>query len=168
MTSRRRLILKVIEQHGYAGLAAADAGQALEMLDQHDVDLVLLDLHMPGPTDGEDLLFLLRDRGDEVPIIIVSGWVDEATTSNQPDCVHTRRTQEAGTCRGVDRHRAPGSGPVLTYLLRRSMRASAGRYWVSTTRSQLIAEAAAYPASSKLARPTSSVGNAVPSASPTS
>ena len=88
MTSRRRLILKVIEQHGYAGLAATDAGQALEMLDQHDVDLVLLDLHMPGPTDGEDLLFLLRDRGDEVPIISVSGWVDEATTSNQPDCVH--------------------------------------------------------------------------------
>jgi hypothetical protein len=23
-----------------------------------------------------------------VPIIIVSGWVDEATTSNQPGCVH--------------------------------------------------------------------------------
>ena len=23
-----------------------------------------------------------------MPIIIVSGWVDEATTSNQPDCVH--------------------------------------------------------------------------------
>lgn len=84
MTSRRRLILKVIEQQGYAGLAAADAGQALEMLDQHDVDLVLLDLHMPGLADGEDLLFLLRDRGDEVPIIIVSGgWTKRRRAISQ-------------------------------------------------------------------------------------
>ena len=84
MTSRRRLILKVIGQQGYAGLAAADAGQALEMLDQHDVDLVLLDLHMPGPADGEDLLFLLRDRGDEVPIIIVSGgWTKRRRAISQ-------------------------------------------------------------------------------------
>ena len=83
MTSRRRLILKVIEQQCYAGLAAADAGQALEMLDQHDVDLVLLDLHMPGPADGEDLLFL-RDRGDEVPIIIVSGgWTKRRRAISQ-------------------------------------------------------------------------------------
>ena len=70
----------------------------------------LLDLHMLGPADGEDFLFLLRDRGDELPIIIVSGWVDKATTSNQPDCVDA---VSAGTCRGVDRHHAPGFGPVL-------------------------------------------------------
>jgi hypothetical protein len=31
----------------------------------------------------------LRDRGDEVPLIIVSGWVDDEATLNQPDCVHT-------------------------------------------------------------------------------
>lgn len=86
--SVRRLILTVVQRQGYVGLGAADAGQALELLDQHHVDLVLLDLHMPGPADGEDLLFLLRDRGDEVPIIIISGWVDEATISSQPDCVH--------------------------------------------------------------------------------
>ena len=84
----RRLILTVVDREGYVGLAAADAGRALELLDQHSVALVLLDLHMPGPADGEDLLFLLRDRGDEVPIIIVSGWVDDEATLNQPDCVH--------------------------------------------------------------------------------
>ena len=85
--SVRRLMLTVVQRQGYVGLGTADAAQALELL-EHDVDLVLLDLHMPGPTDGEDLLYLLRDRGDEVPIIIVSGWVDEATTSSQPECVH--------------------------------------------------------------------------------
>lgn len=84
----RRLILNVMALEGYSGYGAEDAGRALQILDQQDVDLILLDLHMPGPADGEDLLFLLRDRGDEVPIIIVSGWVDDEATINQPDCVH--------------------------------------------------------------------------------
>ena len=30
----------------------------------------------------------LRDQGDEIPIIVVSGWVDDETIANQPDCVH--------------------------------------------------------------------------------
>jgi DNA-binding response OmpR family regulator len=86
--SIRQLMLEVIQRQGYGSLEAADAGQALEILDRNEVDLVLLDLHMPGPADGEDLLFLLRDRGDEVPIIIVSGWVDDEATVHHPDCVH--------------------------------------------------------------------------------
>ena len=52
------------------------------------IDLVLLDLHMPGQADGKDLLYLLRDRGDDIPIVIVSGWVDDDATREQPDCVH--------------------------------------------------------------------------------
>ncbi|SVD58610.1 uncharacterized protein METZ01_LOCUS411464, partial [marine metagenome] len=35
---------------------------------------------MPGQADGKDLLYLLRDRGDDIPIIIVSGWVDDDAT----------------------------------------------------------------------------------------
>ncbi len=84
----RRLLLTLLKREGYVALAASDAGKALDILDQAKIDLVLLDLHMPGPADGEDLLFLLRDRGDEVPIIIVSGWVDDEATTNQPDCVY--------------------------------------------------------------------------------
>lgn len=86
--SVRRLMVEVVERLGYNPVSATDAAGALRLLDQHSIDLVLLDLHMPGPADGEDLLFLLRDRGDEVPIIIVSGWVDDEATVNQPDCVH--------------------------------------------------------------------------------
>ena len=86
--SIRRLMLEVIARQGFEGLEAADAAQALALLDRHQIDLVLLDLHMPGPADGEDLLFLLRDRGDEVPVIIVSGWVDDEATVHHPDCVH--------------------------------------------------------------------------------
>jgi len=84
----RTFLTKVLEREGYLVLPAGDAGKALDVLDRNEVDLVLLDLHMPGPADGEDLLFLLRDRGDDVPIIIVSGFVDDETTDHQPDCVH--------------------------------------------------------------------------------
>ena len=43
---------------------------------------------MPGPTDGEDLLFMLRDRGDEIPIVVISAWVDDDVVVEQPDCVY--------------------------------------------------------------------------------
>ena len=87
-TQVRNLLVSVIERDGHVVLAAGDAGKALEILGRNHIDLILLDLHMPGPADGEDLLFLLRDRGDDVPIIIVSGYVDDEVTVNLPDCVH--------------------------------------------------------------------------------
>ncbi len=83
----RRLLVTVLEREGFSVQSAVDATQALEMLGSHRVELMLLDLHMPGPADGEDLLYMLRDRGDAVPIIIVSGWVDDEVVLNRPDCV---------------------------------------------------------------------------------
>ena len=83
----RRLLVTVLQREGFAVSSAVDAQQALEMLDQDPFDLMLLDLHMPGPADGEDLLYLLRDRGDAVPIIVVSGWVDDEVLTDRPDCV---------------------------------------------------------------------------------
>lgn len=82
------LLTRILARENYQVITANNVEQALAVLSQRAVDLILLDLHMPGPYDGEELLFLLRDRGDEVPIIIVSGWVDDEATVNHPDCVH--------------------------------------------------------------------------------
>ena len=87
-TQVRNLMVRVLTEQGYQTIAASDASKALEVLDQDAVDLILLDLRMPGPTDGEDLLFMLRDRGDEVPIVVVSAWVDDDAVAERPDCVH--------------------------------------------------------------------------------
>ena len=84
----RNLMMRVLEQEGYEAIAASDASQALDILDQGPFDLILLDLRMPGPTDGEDLLFMLRDRGDEIPIVVVSAWVDDDVVVERPDCVY--------------------------------------------------------------------------------
>ena len=51
-------------------------------------DLILLDLHRPGDLDGEEFLFMAHDEGDNIPIIIVSGWVDDEAAIHQPDCVY--------------------------------------------------------------------------------
>ena len=74
-------------QEGYQVLSASNAQDALEVLATETVNLILLDLRMPGPTDGEDLLYVLRDRGDDVLIIVVSAWIDFDLLIDQPDCV---------------------------------------------------------------------------------
>ena len=84
----RTLLLRILDQEGYVTLSAGNAEDALIILDREEVSLVLLDLRMPGPTDGEDLLFTIRDRGDDVPVIVVSAWVDDEVLVDQPDCVH--------------------------------------------------------------------------------
>ena len=57
-------------------------------MDRESFDLILLDLRMPGQASGEDLLFKVRDSGDDVPIVIISAWVDDDIAQNQPECVH--------------------------------------------------------------------------------
>lgn len=61
----RRLIVSVLQREGFAVESAIDAAEVRHFLDTQPVDLIPLDLHMPGPADGEDLLFLLRDRGGQ-------------------------------------------------------------------------------------------------------
>ena len=84
----RALVVKILSQRGYTAVPAVNAWQAMDVLQRQPIDLIILDLRMPGPVDGEQLLFALRDEGNEVPIVVVSGWVDDDLSENPPDCVH--------------------------------------------------------------------------------
>ncbi|MFH1568298.1 MAG: response regulator [Gemmatimonadota bacterium] len=84
----RTLVAKLLGEEGYNALPAADAWQATDALQKQPVDLIILDLRMPGPVDGEQLLFALRDQGNDVPIIVLSGYVDDDANLFPPDCVH--------------------------------------------------------------------------------
>jgi CheY-like chemotaxis protein len=68
----RTLRVMVLSKQGYTVLAAVSAVQALELLDQHHVDLVLTDQMMPDIV-GTELAKKLRARRPWLPIIIVSG-----------------------------------------------------------------------------------------------
>lgn len=85
----RTLVAKILSQRGYTALPATDAWQAMDILQEESIDLIILDLRMPGPVDGEQLLNSLHDHGNVVPIIVLSGWVSDEMSLNPPDGVRT-------------------------------------------------------------------------------
>jgi CheY-like chemotaxis protein len=73
-----RLMSFVLEQRGYAVVAAVDGQQALHRMDNTAVDLVLTDLTMPK-LDGLALTLAIRadPRFADIPIIIVTASARE-------------------------------------------------------------------------------------------
>jgi len=67
----RLLIRRILEEHGYRVVTAADGNEGLAKLDQGGIDLVLLDINMPG-LDGFQVLELIRRRSN-LPVIMLTG-----------------------------------------------------------------------------------------------
>ena len=66
-----KLICRVLNKNGYETSVAFDGEQALEMLDQTYIDLIVTDLMMPR-MDGYDLTKALRDSGYQLPSLVVT------------------------------------------------------------------------------------------------
>src|SRR4051794_20636369 len=67
-----RLVFRTsLESSDYSTATAPDGETALRWLREQPVDLVLLDLHMPG-MGGMEVLQKLRDEGNDVPVVIVT------------------------------------------------------------------------------------------------
>ena len=69
----RRMVGALLSAEGYEVRDASDAASGLERALELEPDLVLLDLMMPGPTDGTDLLEKLRARYPDLPVVMMSG-----------------------------------------------------------------------------------------------
>lgn len=67
----RRVIGDTLCNAGFRVATAADAAAALTILQQTQVDLVLLDLHL-GDSDGIDLLKQIRQINARLPVIILT------------------------------------------------------------------------------------------------
>ena len=69
----RKLLRMVLRQGDYRFSEAEDGRQALAILDEEIVDLVLLDLMMPSP-NGFDVIHAMRstDRLRDIPVIVAS------------------------------------------------------------------------------------------------
>jgi len=63
---------RVLSSKDYEVTTAENGKEALETLDQGDVDVILLDLKMPVMS-GEELLQILQDRHASIPVIIITG-----------------------------------------------------------------------------------------------
>ncbi|MNH83681.1 Heme response regulator HssR [compost metagenome] len=67
----RKLITATLEQHHYRVLQAADSREALSLLEEHQVDLMISDIMMPG-MDGFELTRLVREANFYFPILMVT------------------------------------------------------------------------------------------------
>lgn len=73
----RALLVSYLESQGFAVEAVADGAAMFRVLESRPVDLVVLDLMLPGD-DGLTLCRKLRARGDDPPIIILTARGDDA------------------------------------------------------------------------------------------
>ena len=64
------MLSRILEMEGYDVTVAADGRSAVNLLEKHGPDLVILDIIMPG-LDGFQVLNLIRERS-RVPVIMLT------------------------------------------------------------------------------------------------
>jgi two-component system, response regulator PdtaR len=75
------LAVEVVEEAGFVVLEAADADQAVALLESRpDISLLFTDIDMPGSMDGLKLAHAVRDRWPPIKILLVSGQVRPQTS----------------------------------------------------------------------------------------
>src|SRR5450830_1441492 len=65
---------------------AANAVQAIELLQHHEVDAVLADIHIPG-MDGLSLVQTLRGRPQAPPVVFVTAYAEHAVQAFELEAV---------------------------------------------------------------------------------
>jgi CheY-like chemotaxis protein len=119
-----RIILETdLRMLGYRPLLAADSTEALDESIEHDPDVAIIDLMLPG-SDGWRLLSELRERGTSIPIIFYSAYPMARAENQHPDVVAcvSKATGTASlysllptAIRMKKRHkRRPGSAPPVS------------------------------------------------------
>jgi two-component system response regulator (stage 0 sporulation protein F) len=69
----RILLNEVFQKEGYQTFQAANGYQALEIVDKHSPDLVLLDMKIPG-MDGIEILKRMKAVDQEIRVIIMTAY----------------------------------------------------------------------------------------------
>lgn len=67
----RRLYCDVLSENGYVPIEARDGVEALDVLDEKHVDLIIMDIMMPN-MDGYELCETLRKGGINIPVLMVT------------------------------------------------------------------------------------------------
>ncbi len=83
----RSLTVQVLERAGYDVVAVGGAAEALAVVAEDGIDLVVSDVMMPGST-GVELLSELQSRRPDLPVVLMTGG------SPEPD--RTARALEIG------------------------------------------------------------------------
>jgi CheY-like chemotaxis protein len=71
----RGLLELILRRSDRSILLARDGAEALWLTRSHDVDLALVDVHMPG-IDGAEFCRAYRERGGDAPVVMLSAATD--------------------------------------------------------------------------------------------
>ena len=67
---------QVLHRYGYQVLTAEEGEEGLQLFRNHSVDLVILDLSMPG-LQGEEVLAAMKSHDPDVKVILFTGFAPE-------------------------------------------------------------------------------------------
>jgi DNA-binding NtrC family response regulator len=102
----RRLLEKVLKKEGYNVHLAPSAKDALEILRDNTVDIIISDIRMPE-MDGFALLKAVKDKYPNVGIIMMTGYADAYTVKDAlllgADDYITKPFKSAEICMIVER-----------------------------------------------------------------
>ena len=78
------ILSAVLEEEGYETLTANCGQDALDILNNSDIDLVLTDMKMPS-MDGIELLEKIKEKNQDIPVLLMTahGTVDKAVEAMQ-------------------------------------------------------------------------------------
>ena len=74
-----------LQHTGYSVFTAEDGVEALTQLDRHEIDLIILDVKMPG-VDGFEVCDTIK-RTQDVPIVFLTGAQDQIIQHYMPQMV---------------------------------------------------------------------------------
>jgi len=69
---------RILSRIGYQVQKASRGDEALDILNKNSIDIVLLDLKMPG-MDGMEVLAKIRERSTEIQVIVITGYATVET-----------------------------------------------------------------------------------------
>jgi CheY-like chemotaxis protein len=105
----RSLLEATLRREGFEVLAACDGDEALQVLGERRVDIIVTDLFMPE-RDGVETIVAIREKFPGLQIIAMSGW----QSSRGPDYLAVAR--EIGAAATL---RKPFEPPELVRIVRR-------------------------------------------------
>lgn len=123
----REMVSAIIKAEGYTAHTAEGAEPAHQVLDNNDIDLILMDVEMPG-MDGFQLTREIRTKlgSNWIPIIFLSGQTDEQ---------HLAKGIDAG---GDDYLHKPVNGVILSAKIRAMARIAQMKADLDAANQQLL------------------------------
>ena len=78
----RLTLCKILEKQGFEVTCAADVSSALAYISAQSFDVLLSDLHMPGPGDGLTVVSAMRHKNPEAVTLLLSAFPEMSAAAN--------------------------------------------------------------------------------------